>query len=195
MINAVDTLITVAIATQAWSLKEIVGLKSTVAALPCHPDSSKPCAFNEKRNKMKKYAGILSILILTALVLVFAGCTTANPSAPVAGQTFQPVVADTTTISNLTAKVQAGIAATAPVNPYAGLLELIASGVAAAVTGVSIVVARIKSNQASKASAAVATIAAGVVKAGPTATTAVLDHASTTPEFATVANHINDATP
>lgn len=189
--NAVDILIGLAIALQSWTLKEIVGLKMKIAQLPCHPDDTCPSEQNKKR--MKSYLKIISLVSASLLLVVLVGCTTANPNPPVFGQPYQAFLPDTASISNSLVVARSAIQATAPVNPWSGLLETLAGAVAAIVTGVSIVVARAKSAKAAKAEAVADTLAQGVVKAG--ASPAVLDHASYSPVYSEVANRVNNATP
>lgn len=186
---AAEVLLTsAAVALQAWTLKEVVAMKTKIAGLPCRPETPGECPEKKTKSAMRKYLTLGSVLTLTVLLaLLLSGCTTPGPAG---GPAF---VADAAAISNNVAAAQGVIHATAPFNPYSGLLEVVAGLVGAVVTGASIIIAKAKSAKAAASEAAAATLAKGVVKAG--ATVAVLDHASNTPEYATVAERLNDATP
>lgn len=136
----------------------------------------------------------MKLLCLLSLALC-AGCVHPNPNqAQNPDGSFPPAyVADTASISNTLAKAQAVIQASAPVNPYAGLLTEAAAAVGALVTAGSILTAKVKSSQAAKAEASKKVMAHGVVKAG--AQSSVLEVASSTPHFAEVAHQLNEATP
>lgn len=154
---------------------------------------------------MKKSLSINLFLIIAAMVII--GCTTPNPDYkplpasqdPTTNPQYTP---NTTAISNAAYLAHQANNATAPINPYSVPANLLIDGVAALVTGASLVTAKIKSNQAAAAAATAAkkdsalnTMAAGVVRAGPTAIAAVTDHASNTPDFAHIANVINENSP
>jgi predicted small lipoprotein YifL len=103
---------------------------------------------------MKKIKAF-GLIILSTIAL--AGCVTKNPNyiptAPVSSTNVM-YVPDTSSFSNVVNKLQSGITATAPVDPYAGLLQALLGGVAAVVTGASLVVAKVKNSQANTANAA-----------------------------------------
>ena len=126
------------------------------------------------------------------LAVVLVGCITKNPDAgkvdPGTGKPFSDYIADTASISNALESARSAIRASAPINPYASIMELAASAVAGLVLGGSALYAKLK-----KAKAVTTTLAAGIVKAGAQST--VLESASYDPHYAEVAKHLNDATP
>lgn len=130
-------------------------------------------------------------LMLALSTAMFIGCATHNPNynpqlPP--GPTNEPYSVDPRllTMSNTVAQIQA---ATAPINPYAGVTDLAVKVGIGAIFGISGIVAGFKNRQA-----VVNTMAAGVVKAG--AAQAVLDHASVVSDshYTAIASAINDNT-
>ena len=84
---------------------------------------------------------------------------------------------------------------TAPLNPYAPLTTPLVGSVLGGLSIVLAWVAKRKSDQANASAATAGIMATGIVQAGQPAVAAVLNVASSTPHFAAVANHLNDATP
>jgi len=133
----------------------------------------------------------LTVFVLSAILL---GCASQNPA-------YTPIVAgqpDTNTVPRYvpnTALAQASNAvaqvtnALAPANPYAGVTDIAVKGVFGVGGLIAGIVAGFKNRQK-----VVDAMAAGVVKAGPTAAQAVVDHASTTPHFTAVIDAINEQT-
>lgn len=148
------------------------------------------------KTKLTTLAGIL----LAGLLIV--GCTALNPHAgqPVVDSSGNPVldpsgspVIEPTYVPDPRIDQYHGIVRTAigviPPNPYTSLISAGADAGILLVGGVSAWLAtRRKSKQQIDA------LAAGVVKAGPVAAQAVLNHAATTDHFAPIAKAINDNT-
>lgn len=140
------------------------------------------------------------ILIAAAICALIVGCVMKNPAYQPLPADQNPVsnpqyIAQQDTISNTAAIAHQVNATTAPLNPFSAPTGWAIDGVAALVAAASLLVAKLKSNQAAKSKALVTTIATGVVQAGPTAIAAVQNVASSTEHFAQVAEAINDATP
>ena len=146
-----------------------------------------------------------AIASLAALALIATGCNsvapspnpTFIPSAP-ASATNQPTVPNVSLpalISGVSNAVVEGEAIAAPLNPYAPLTTPLVGSVLGGLSILLAGLAKRKSDQANASADAAAVMATGIVQAGQPAVQAVLNVASSTPHFATVANHINDATP
>lgn len=137
---------------------------------------------------------ILILFTLAVAALCFYGCTTPNPNynpSQPPSPTNPPFSVDPR-INDYSNRVAQIAQAAAPANPYAGVTDLAIKWGFGLAFGISAIVAGIKNKQAGTATNALGVIADGVVKAG--AGPAVLDHASTTDHFATVANAINAST-
>lgn len=137
---------------------------------------------------------LIAVLTVALAAICFYGCTTANPNfnpnqPPSASNPPFSVDPRITDYSNRVAQIAQ---AAAPANPYAGATDWAIKLGFGAVAGISAIVAGIKNRQAGAATNALGVIADGVVKAG--AGQAVLDHASTTDHFVTVATAINAST-
>lgn len=145
-----------------------------------------------KKNNRSKYALVILASVLALSIL--AGCV-----SPVAGTgangTPKQYAVNTNALQAFADTAHGVIAATAPVNPYAIPMNMALDGGLAVAAAISALFAAIKNKQAANANAATATMAQAVVAQGPTVASAVVDHASYTPQFAAVASHINDATP
>jgi hypothetical protein len=143
---------------------------------------------------MRKSNPILSLLIVpAALIILAAGCVTSNPTHAT-DPTAPAYVADTATISNTTATVQGVIGATSPVNPFALPLSGAAEAAGALITALSVLIASIKSKQASKQTAAADTLAEAVAKLGQPAVTKALQLAGVNSTSAEVAVHLDNNT-
>ncbi len=140
----------------------------------------------------KKFIPIYVILLFAIALL--AGCITKNPSTepvsvnggPATNPPLAYIVDPRLEQAHVTAQTVA--AAVSPANPYAGLTNYGIDGAFALAALISGLIAK-------KRGAITDTLAAGIVKAGPAAVAAVNDHASNTPNFASVANALNNATP
>jgi hypothetical protein len=138
------------------------------------------------------------ILVGGLAALLLTGCMTANPKTgadPATGKPYPAYVADTAGIKKGIGQAESAISATAPFNPYAPLMTTGAEALGLLLTVGSTALAAFKSRQATKATAVASTLAQGVVKAGDAAKSAVLEHASNTPVYAQIADHLNEATP
>lgn len=120
---------------------------------------------------------IFSLVACSFLLASLWGCASVNPNAgkpdPITGQPQPPFITNT----NLTAGLEAAHGAnqaTAPFNPYAGLVDA-ALGIAALVGGG---IAAFKNAQAKTATATAAQLAASVAAQPASVTQAILDHAS-----------------
>lgn len=135
------------------------------------------------------------LFALSVVILIVTACATKNPeySALTPAQqatntAIVPYVPDPriNAYSNTAILTAQGLA---PVNPYAGItdwgLRLAFGLIGAIATGVA---------TAKNKNKVIDTIAASVVKAGPSVTQTVLDHAATTDHFPAVASAINDNT-
>lgn len=198
----VGPILSAAFAVQAWHLQQTYKMNAKIAILFALAGNKEytqrvPKIMKNSKFRIPPFVCLLSLLSVSLLVLALAGCVSKSPLAgqtnPATGQPFPTYVADTSGPSNTIAKLQAINSATASVDPYS---PIVGSGLNLALGGITLVsglVAWIKNKQAGAATAATATMAQGVVAAGAQAK--VLDVASSTPEFATVATHINNATP
>lgn len=134
---------------------------------------------------------ILFLSLLGAILsLVLLGCVTktADPSKP-GGYSYTPDPA----ISNRIYQAGKVGDAVAPLaGPYGGFVRPAIEGIGGLILAGAALIAKIKQN---KADAVSQTLAHGIVSAGEPAKLAVLDVASSTPHFAAVAEHINNATP
>lgn len=119
-------------------------------------------------------------LLLIGLLAV-AGCVTKNPDPTGPKYVVDP------RLNSASNQVKGFTDALKPVNPYAGITDYAIAGGFGLAALISGVIARRKSNVAD-------TIAAGAVKAGPTAVQAILDHAAGTDHLGDVAKTINDNT-
>ncbi len=126
-----------------------------------------------------------STLLPMVALLLLVGCITKNPNGE-GYITNQPAIDAASGYAH-------GINHAVP-SPYSVPVDLLIDGVAGLVAGISVLFAKAKSNQAETHKAALNTIAAGVVKAGPAAVAAVSDAASNTPHFAAVADALNENT-
>jgi hypothetical protein len=113
------------------------------------------------------------VVVTSALVLIFSGCTTANPTAgqgnpPAAAYVVSPKLA---LYSNAVDQVAQVIGPVTGTGPAPGM---VAAGIFALIGAISAGIAKRKSTES-------AALAAGVVSAGPQAVQAVLDHAATGP--------------
>lgn len=134
---------------------------------------------------------LFCVLVLTSLI----GCTTQNPEytaltpAQQATNTTIPRYIPDPRIAGISNTVTATSQTLAPVNPYAGLtdwgVKLLFGIVGAIAAGAA------ASKNKNKV---IDTLASGVIKAGPTVSQTVLDHASTTDHFTDVAKALNDNT-
>lgn len=140
-----------------------------------------------------------TVLILSILALVSAGCLSKNPgyTAIAPGQpdtnTVPQYIPDPR-IAGLSNTVGGVITVTKPFNPYGSITEAASNGFFWLVGGVSAVIAAWQSKRKSDALNALGTMASGVVNAGTGVASAVLNHASETDHFAGVATAINNAT-
>lgn len=136
-------------------------------------------------------------ILLVPLMLVAISCATKNPAytaltpAQQATNTTIPQYIPDPRIAGLSNTVTGIAGSLAPVNPYAALTDPalkygfgLAGLIAAAVAGAM--------NR--KKGAVIDTLAAAVVKSGPTVAQSVLDHASTTDHFTAIANALNENT-
>lgn len=149
-----------------------------------------------KPKTMKRIKTVYCLLFVAVLASL-VGCATKNPDYnpvfPSNSGTNQPYIPDPRVQQYIDAVKNANTAS-APINPYApitGQAIEIASAAAIAISGW---VARFRSQRALKDQTAVSqTLAQGVVASGSQAK--ALEVASSTPHYAQVANHINEATP
>ncbi len=124
------------------------------------------------------------------LAVLLVGCTATNPNwtKPLPGQpntnTVPQFVPDPR-IHAASNTIIMGLDATAPINPYAGIVRPIAEGLLGAFGLISAYMAR-------KKSGALDAMGAGVVKAG--AGQAVIAHSTNTEHFADIASAVNNAT-
>lgn len=136
----------------------------------------------------------MKILILFSLLLL-AGCVTKNPAWTGPNTNGIPQYVTDTDRLNAASNSVAGVSgALRPVNPWGGLTDYAVNtgfGLAALISGL---IAKRKNAQAKSAEAAADTIAAGAVKAGPTAVNIILQHAAETSHFASVADLVNSNT-
>jgi hypothetical protein len=171
---------------------------------------------------MKWNRSLLACAFIAGLLTVtMFGCITRNPNAgqPVINpSTGQPVVdsnghtnvqplfvADTTKLQQVEDKIDSTLqkaqslnTASSPVNPYAGTISIgldAATGAAKGLYGLIGAGAMLFAwfrNKTSKDQ--LNTMAQGILKAGPSAASTVLAHASNSDHFSTIANAINDNT-
>lgn len=139
---------------------------------------------------------ILAVIVIAASM---AGCVTKNPnydaSQPSSASANAQYVADT----NAVAKFQRGIStaeslvtASAPVDPYAGDINMLLAAVAGAVGVGSGVYAKLRSTLAAHKKAT-QTLANVVASAGGSGTLAALANAPDGATAAIIATHLNDA--
>lgn len=143
---------------------------------------------------MKPKLALIGLLVLSICAIWFAGCTTANPNYnpnQPPSSTNQPFSVDPR-INDLSNRVAQVAGAVAPLNPYAVPTDWALKLGFGAFGVISGIVAYAKNKQAGASANALGVIADGVVKAG--AGQAVIDHASTTDHFLTVAQAINNST-
>lgn len=191
------------LAAIGWILIMVHKMSDRLIRLETRFESLLEPTHQPKHPHMKKS---ISCMLLLSLIASFAavcffgsGCVTSNPNrVPTVnadGTTnFPPAfVSNDGAISNAVWRAHNLINATAPLNPYAAPSNLAVDVIAGAFVLGSGLFAKIKSSQAAKSDASAKTMAQGVVAAG--AQQKVLDVASSTPHFADVANHLNEATP
>jgi len=187
--SALDTLVAVAIAVQAWTLKEVIALKLKVSALIQHNHDNK---HEEKRKNMRKYLVLFCLLIATVLAPVLSGCGTMSPGLQAVYTVPTPGVTNVAyTVSPGLSNVLASVATLnhdfTPA-PFGGIVD---GALALIVAGLGIY-ARVKTVQASNHAAAADLLAATTVKAGTQVQ--ALQAASGTPAYTTVAQHLDNNT-
>lgn len=143
---------------------------------------------------MKK--ALLHCIILAGVIV---GCTAQNPN-------YTPIAAgqpDTNTVPKFivdsrvssVSNTATGLSnMTAPFNPYSAITGAGVHLLAWAFGLGSLAVAAWKNKQKGQALGALAVIAQGAIKAGPTVAQTIIDHSSSTDHFATIVSAINDAT-
>lgn len=146
---------------------------------------------------------IRKLIPIAATLIILSGCTAPNPHYSALNPKVDAVTGETNSPAPFVAdpRVQQYVdtaktlnQATAPVNPYSPLTGQAIEILGAAAVGISGWIARYKSQKALATQTAVTNVMAqGVVKAG--AVQQVSEVASSTPHFAAVVNHINEATP
>jgi hypothetical protein len=139
--------------------------------------------------------GLIFIAVVLPAVFLVPGCATRNPAYTAltpqqqATNTSIPQYIPDPRINSYSNSASQLSAATAPVNPYAGITDWgikIGFGLAGLIGGAVA--------QAKNKNGVIDTMAAGVLKAGPAASQAVLDHAGNTDHFSAVASALNDNT-
>lgn len=151
------------------------------------------------------------LLLVVCLADFLTGCASSNPLASPPGQPAngQPAYVVNPTLTTVSNAVSSAETFTAPFNPYSPITNPLATAVLGIIGTVSAWLVQKKNVAAAQAQTATAqatagnhlaviqTMASGIVKAGPTAITAVQDVASTTSSsvLGQVAAHLNDATP
>jgi len=104
-------------------------------------------------------------LLSLVFVIALAGCVVPNPKHET--DPNEPAyIADTASISNSLAASKGIIAGTQPVNPFALPLNGLADAAAAMVTGISVLIAAVKSRKAARQEQAADSLAELVVKTG-----------------------------
>lgn len=136
-----------------------------------------------------------SIIAIVSVLIIVAGCATKNPAytaltpqQQATNTTIPPYIVNPS-LNQISNSIAGAATAAAPINPYAGLTDWaikLAFGIAGAAAAGYVT--------AKNRGVVIDTLAAGVVKAGPTAAQAVMDHAATTPAFTAVADAINNNT-
>lgn len=131
----------------------------------------------------------MRFILIACLAVILTGCASQNPAWTAGNTNGVPQYIPNPALAAASNSVSSAAGAVAPVNPYAvwtdwgikllfGVAGAVAAGVAAS----------------KNKNAVIDTLAAGVVKQGPTVAQAVLDHASTHPTFTAVADAINSNT-
>jgi len=145
---------------------------------------------------MKQKLSLIAVLAISLCAIWFAGCTTPNPNynpnqpPSASNPPFSPDPR-ILSVSNAAAQLNSQLA---PVNPYSDLSGWAVKLGFGALGLISGAVGSYKDRQAivNAHAATISTLADGIVKAG--SGQAVLDHASSTDNFAAVATAINAST-
>ncbi len=131
---------------------------------------------------------ILSTLTLLVPLCLLIGCLQSVPITPGSTNTVSQV--NTQLIDQVRDTVIGVNAASAPVNPYAPIIQPVVYGLAGIITAASTIVAMIKNKQKNQHQDAAAALASTLVKAGPVPTSVLQ-----TIQDPTAISHIIDAMP